>query len=105
MSDMPDDTSIKDFESALAELETIVKTLEQGDLTLEQSLERFERGITLSRFCHTRLEHAERRVELLTEQGEVRPAPPEIAGGGEAAPETSPASRGGAELPEDDIPF
>ena len=102
---MPDDTSIKDFESALAELETIVRTLEQGDLTLEQSLERFERGITLSRFCHTRLEHAERRVELLTEQGAVRPAPPEIADGGEAPPETSSASGGGAELPEDDIPF
>ena len=104
MSDTPDDTSIKDFESALAELETIVKTLEQGDLTLEQSLERFERGITLSRFCHTRLQHAERRVELLTEQGEVRPAPPEIADGGEADPETPP-SGGGAELAEDDIPF
>ena len=105
MSDMPDDASIKDFESALAELETIVKTLEQGDLTLEQSLERFERGITLSRFCHTRLEHAERRVELLTERGEVRAAPPEIAAGREADAETSSASGGGAELPEDDIPF
>ena len=92
MSDTRDDTSIKDFESALAELETIVKTLEQGELTLEQSLERFERGVKLSRFCHTRLEHAERRVELLTEQGEVRPAPPEIAGGG-------------AQPSEDDIPF
>ena len=92
MSDTRDDANIKDFESALAELETIVKTLEQGELTLEQSLERFERGVKLSRFCHTRLEHAERRVELLTEQGEVRPAPPEIAGRG-----TEPS--------EDDIPF
>ena len=49
------DTKIKDFESALTELETIVKTLEDGQLTLEQSLENFERGIELSRFCHTRL--------------------------------------------------
>ena len=104
MSDPRDDTSIKDFESALAELETIVKTLEQGDLTLEQSLERFERGIALSRFCHTRLEHAERRVELLTEQGEIRPAPPEIAGG-EAIPGPPSAPEGGAAPPEDDVPF
>jgi len=73
-------TKIKDFESALAELETIVKTLEDGQLTLEQSLEKFERGIELSRYCHTRLEEAERRVEILTERGETRPAPKNIAG-------------------------
>ena len=103
MSDAQDETSIKDFESALAELEAIVRTLEQGDLTLEQSLERFERGIKLSRFCHTRLEHAERRVEVLTEQGELRPAPPDIGGGGEADRGGSPEPGGGAA--DDDIPF
>lgn len=70
-----DDPTIKDFESALAELETIVQTLEDGQLTLEQSLERFERGITLSRYCHERLEAAEKRIELLNERGELRPAP------------------------------
>ena len=105
MSDTRGDTSIKDFESALAELETIVKTLEQGNLTLEQSLERFERGIALSRFCHTRLEHAERRVEVLTEQGELRVAPPEIAGGSEADPGPTSGRSGAAEPAEDDIPF
>ena len=66
---------IKDFESAIGELETIVKTLEAGDLSLEQSLQLFERGVLLSRFCHTRLEDAERRVEILTEQGERQTAP------------------------------
>ena len=81
-----DDPNIKDFESALAELETIVETLEEGQLPLEQSLERFERGIALSRFCHTRLEDAERRIELLTERGQTRPAPGEIAGTGTASP-------------------
>lgn len=75
-----DDPTIKDFESALAELESIVETLEDGQLPLEQSLERFERGIALSRFCHGRLEDAERRVELLTERGKTRPAPAEIGG-------------------------
>ena len=69
------DPTIKDFESAIAELETIVKTLEDGDLALEKSLELFERGVQLSRFCHSQLEEAERRVEILTDRGEVKPAP------------------------------
>ncbi len=67
--------TITDFESALAELESLVKTLEDGQLTLEKSLELFERGIELSRYCHTRLEEAERRIEVVTERGETRPAP------------------------------
>ena len=69
------DSTIKDFEAAISELETIVKRLEDGDLTLEKSLELFERGVQLSRFCHSRLEEAERRVEILTERGDVKPAP------------------------------
>ena len=52
-----------------------MKTLEEGDLPLEKSLELFERGVQLSRFCHTKLEAAERRIEILNERGEVRPAP------------------------------
>lgn len=71
----PMDTSIKDFESAIAELDGIVRRMEEGDLTLEQSMTLYERGLQLSRFCHARLEDAERRIEILTERGEVRPAP------------------------------
>ena len=67
-------TKITDFESAIAELETIVKTLEAGDLPLDKSLALFERGVQLSRFCHTRLEEAERRIEILNERGELREA-------------------------------
>jgi exodeoxyribonuclease VII small subunit len=74
------DATIKDFESAIAELETIVKTLEEGDLALEKSLALFERGVTLSRFCHTKLEDAERRIEILNERGEIKPAPAALAG-------------------------
>jgi len=74
------DTSIKDFEGAIAELESIVKKLEEGDLTLEQSLALYERGVQLSRYCHTRLEEAERRIEILNERGELKPAPPALAG-------------------------
>lgn len=69
------DTSIKDFESAIAELDTIVKKMEEGDLTLESSMALYERGLQLSRFCHSKLEEAERRIEILNDRGEVKPAP------------------------------
>jgi exodeoxyribonuclease VII small subunit len=75
------DPSVKDFESAIAELEAIVKTLEDGDLSLERSLELFERGVELSRFCHGRLEAAERRIEVLDERGNLHPAPRALDGG------------------------
>jgi exodeoxyribonuclease VII small subunit len=68
--------TIKDFEAALSELESIVKRLEDGDLTLESSLALYERGVELSRFCHSRLEQAERRIEILNERGDLKPAPP-----------------------------
>ena len=72
------DATTPSFESAIAELETIVKALEAGDLTLERSLALFERGVELSRFCHARLEDAERRIEVLTDRGEVRAAPADL---------------------------
>ena len=75
---MPD-TSIKDFEAAIAELEAVVKKLEDGDLPLEQSLALYERGVQLSRFCHAQLEEAERRIEILNERGELKPAPASFA--------------------------
>ena len=71
---MSDDPTIKDFEGAIAELEAIVKKLEEGDLPLEKSLELYERGVQLSRFCHARIEAAEKRIEILNERGELRPA-------------------------------
>jgi exodeoxyribonuclease VII small subunit len=73
------DPTIKDYEAAIAELETIVKKMEEGDLPLESSLQLFERGVHLSRFCHARLEEAERRIEVLNERGELRPAPANLA--------------------------
>ena len=63
MSDVPD------FETALKRLEEIVKKLENGDLSLDSALELFEEGIKLSRFCHAKLEQAERRVEILLKNG------------------------------------
>jgi exodeoxyribonuclease VII small subunit len=72
------DSTIKDFEAALAELEGIVKKLEEGEQTLESSLQLYERGVQLSRYCHGRLEDAERRIEVLNERGELKPAPPDL---------------------------
>jgi exodeoxyribonuclease VII small subunit len=53
------------FESSLDELEKVVKQLEAGDLSLERSIELFERGVTLSDACRKQLEDAETRVEML----------------------------------------
>ena len=64
---MPRKTSKKqpDFESALAELETLVETLEQGEISLEESLKLFERGVTLTRTCQKALHEAEQKVQIL----------------------------------------
>ena len=78
---MSDKSPVRDFETAIAELEAIVRKLEEGgDLPLEQSLELYARGVELSKFCHARLEDAERRIELLNERGELRPAPAALSG-------------------------
>ncbi len=66
----------KTFESALARLEQITAELEQGELSLEKSLKKFEEGIELVRFCGTRLEEARSRVDLLLEKsGQLEPVP------------------------------
>lgn len=56
---------VKDFEEALARLETIVQELETGELVLEAALQLFEEGMKISRFCSAKLDEAERRVEIL----------------------------------------
>ena len=57
------------FEQALERLETIVEELEGGSLTLEQSIARYEEGVSLSRRLTKTLEQAEKRIERLTEAG------------------------------------
>jgi len=56
---------VESFESSLDQLDKVVKELEAGDLSLERSLELFERGMALSETCRKQLEEAETRVELL----------------------------------------
>jgi exodeoxyribonuclease VII small subunit len=69
-----------DFESALQRLDAIVKTMEEGDLPLAAALELFEEGVNLSQFCHTKLDEAERKVEILVKKpdGMLETAPFEI---------------------------
>ena len=70
------------FEQALKRLEKIVEELEKGDLSLDESLKRYEEGIKLSRFCTKKLEETERKVELLTKNknGEFEKTPYEEKG-------------------------
>ena len=53
------------FEGALEQLETTVGRLEEGEMPLEEALELFEKGVTLSRQCTETLEAAEKRIEIL----------------------------------------
>lgn len=65
-----------DFEAALAELESLVEQMEQGDLSLDESLKQFERGVQLTRACQTSLKEAEQKVQILLEkdgQAELEP--------------------------------
>jgi exodeoxyribonuclease VII small subunit len=57
-----------DFESSLEELEELVARMEEGDLTLENALTQFERGIKLTRQCQKALREAEQKVEILMEK-------------------------------------
>lgn len=67
---MTEKTPEIDFEKALAELEKLVETMEKGDLTLEESLKHFERGVSLTRACQKALARAEQKVRILTRNGE-----------------------------------
>lgn len=66
------DESDFDFEQAIEELENLVSTMEDGELSLENSLKSFEKGIKLTRKCQTALSAAEQRVQILiNEKGET----------------------------------
>ncbi|MDO9214714.1 MAG: exodeoxyribonuclease VII small subunit [Methylococcales bacterium] len=56
------------FEDSLAELEQLVSQLEQGDISLEESLKSFERGVSLTRTCQKALQDAEQKVQILLEK-------------------------------------
>ena len=77
-SDDPSNDAEVDFESALKELETLVSKMESGELSLDESLKAFERGIELTRKCQSSLEAAELRVQTLTKDKELEDSDPKI---------------------------
>jgi len=62
-----------DFEKKFQELERIVKRLESEELPLDESLQLFEEGIRLSRFCHQQLEEVEKKIELILADAKGQP--------------------------------
>ncbi|MSR11644.1 MAG: exodeoxyribonuclease VII small subunit [Gammaproteobacteria bacterium] len=63
-----------DFENALEQLEALVTAMEAGELSLEESLHAFEKGIKLTRECQTALKQAEQKVQvLINENGDTEP--------------------------------
>lgn len=64
------------FEASLAELEGVVKELEQADVPLEKALELFEKGVRLSESCRKSLADAETRIEILTKKAQRVEAEP-----------------------------
>ena len=60
--------AVEKFESALKKLEEVVRKLEGGELSLDESLKAFEEGVKLAGFCSGKLNEAEKRVELLLKQ-------------------------------------
>lgn len=57
-----------DFEQQLKELESIVASMEKGELSLEDSLKAYEKGIKLTRECQTALDKAQQRIDILVER-------------------------------------
>ena len=67
-----------DFEQSLRSLEEIVRKMEQGELTLENSLEAFEEGVRLTRNCQTALQKAEQKVNILVKNSDGEFSPTEF---------------------------
>ena len=64
------DSNHKNFESALEDLEQVVEQLETGELSLEDSLATFEKGVGLVKFCNQKLNEVEKKIELLVKDKE-----------------------------------
>ena len=65
--------SNNEFEKSFKQLEDIVRRLESEELPLDESLQLFEQGIRLSRFCHQRLEEVEKKIELILADAKGQP--------------------------------
>ena len=88
----PTDPPPLEFEASMKRLETIVEELESGELTLEDSIARYEEGVRLSRGLTAKLDEAEKRIERLVESE------------GDAVPHTAPLELD-ADASEGELPF
>ena len=61
----------KNFESALERLEEITGQLESGEASLEQSIELYTEGLKLAKDCHQKLDTAEKKIKIITEQNNI----------------------------------
>jgi exodeoxyribonuclease VII small subunit len=88
------------FEEELGDLENVVRQIDAGELSLEESIAAFERGVALVRSLNQKLDEVERRVEVLIRdgQGQVKGTPYQ----GEGVPK---ANGSGVKAEDDDIPF
>ena len=59
------------FEEALARLEEIVRSLEQGEVGLDEALVLLEEGVKLARFCNNKLDQAEAKIEIMLNEGQI----------------------------------
>lgn len=77
---VPPDIAAMSFEEALAELQSLVKTLEKGDSKLDQAIQAYERGAALKRHCENKLREAQMKVDriVLTADGAVSTEPAKI---------------------------
>lgn len=113
-------TTPESFESALAEFEALVEKMERGDLSLEDSVGAYERGVVLHRYCEEALSAAERKVRILTEGSagadgngvlqdfEPGSRHPQASNEGDSAPAPPSSDRGGIaarETEKDELPF
>ena len=73
-----------DLEQALRELESLVNKMEAGELSLDESLKHFERGVALTRACQKALSEAEQRVKILLEKNATQALAPFAPGAGDS---------------------
>ena len=80
MSDLPADITAMTFEDALAELDRIVRQLEEGKGRLDEAVDAYTRGVHLKRHCEAKLADAQARVEriVLAPNGDISTQPTEI---------------------------
>ncbi len=70
---MSESKANESFEAQMSKLETLVSQLERGELSLDESMKKFEEGIALTRLCQKKLVDAEQRVNRLMQDGSTAP--------------------------------